>query len=405
LANFRYKIRDKRGRASTGTIEGESKESVASHFKQMGYMPILIEEEKPGIRSFNPFQKFFNRVTQEELIVFTRQLMTLQQAGVAILVSLGSISEQITNSYFKRIIEEISNDIESGKSFSDSLSRFPSVFSDIYINMVRSGEAGGILDDVLDRLAVLMEHEQEIKMKVKQAIRYPVLVIMVISISFPLLVMFVIPKFSALFARFNAELPLPTKILLAMHFILSHYWLFIILAIIALIFLFRRAINTKSGRYAWDGIKLKIPVLGQVFLKVALSRFSRMTALLSASGIPIINTLEIVRDSLGNRVIAESIDNIIQGIGEGKGIAQPMKASGLFPGIVIQMVKIGEETGKMNELLHKVSDYYDSQVDYTVKNMTTLIEPILIFALGVMVLIMALGIFMPMWNLMSVFGH
>ncbi len=359
MANFRYKIRDKRGRASTGTIEGESKEFVAGHFKQMGYAPILIEEERPGIRSFNLFQKFFNRVTQEELIVFTRQLMTLQQAGVAILVSLGSISEQVSNPYFKRIIEEISNDIESGKSFSDSLSRFPSVFSDIYINMVRSGEAGGILDDVLDRLAVLMEHEQEIKMKVKQAVRYPLLVIMVISISFPLLVMFVIPKFSALFARFNTELPLPTKILLGMHFILSHYWPFIILAIIAFIFLFRRAINTKSGRYVWDGIKLKIPVFGQVFLKIALSRFSRMTALLSASGIPIINTLEIVRDSLGNRVIAESIDNIIHGIGEGKGIAQPMKASGLFPGIVIQMVKVGEETGKMNELLHKVSDYYD----------------------------------------------
>ncbi len=405
MANFRYKIRDKRGRASTGTIEGESKEFVAGHFKQMGYAPILIEEERPGIRSFNLFQKFFNRVTQEELIVFTRQLMTLQQAGVAILVSLGSISEQVSNPYFKRIIEEISNDIESGKSFSDSLSRFPSVFSDIYINMVRSGEAGGILDDVLDRLAVLMEHEQEIKMKVKQAIRYPLLVIMVISISFPLLVMFVIPKFSALFARFNTELPLPTKILLGMHFILSHYWPFIILAIIAFIFLFRRAINTKSGRYVWDGIKLKIPVFGQVFLKIALSRFSRMTALLSASGIPIINTLEIVRDSLGNRVIAESIDNIIHGIGEGKGIAQPMKASGLFPGIVIQMVKVGEETGKMNELLHKVSDYYDSQVDYTVKNMATLIEPILIFALGIMVLIMALGIFMPMWNLISVFRY
>ena len=405
MANFRYKIRDKRGRASTGTIEGESKEFVAGHFKQMGYAPILIEEERPGIRSFNLFQKFFNRVTQEELIVFTRQLMTLQQAGVAILVSLGSISEQVSNPYFKRIIEEISNDIESGKSFSDSLSRFPSVFSDIYINMVRSGEAGGILDDVLDRLAVLMEHEQEIKMKVKQAVRYPLLVIMVISISFPLLVMFVIPKFSALFARFNTELPLPTKILLGMHFILSHYWPFIILAIIAFIFLFRRAINTKSGRYVWDGIKLKIPVFGQVFLKIALSRFSRMTALLSASGIPIINTLEIVRDSLGNRVIAESIDNIIHGIGEGKGIAQPMKASGLFPGIVIQMVKVGEETGKMNELLHKVSDYYDSQVDYTVKNMTTLIEPILIFALGIMVLTMALGIFMPMWNLISVFRY
>jgi len=390
--------------ASTGNIEGESRESVAGHFKQMGYMPILIDEVKPGIINFNPFHRFFNRVSQEELIVFTRQLMTLQRAGVAILVSLGSITEQIVNPYFKRIVEEIANDIESGKSFSDGISRFPSVFSDIYINMIRSGEAAGMLDDVLDRLATLMEHEQEMKMRVQQAMRYPLLVIMAISIAFPILVMFVIPKFSALFARFNTELPLPTKILLGVHFVLSHYWFFIILAIIILAFGFKRFIDTKSGRYMWDSVKLKIPVFGQIFLKVSLSRFSRMAALLTASGIPIINTLEIIRDSLGNVVIADSVDSIIHGISEGKGIAEPMKLSGFFPGIVVQMVKIGEETGKLNELLLKVSDYYDSQVDYAVKNLTVLIEPVLIFSLGMMVLTMALAIFMPMWNLLTIFG-
>ncbi|MDP2921877.1 MAG: type II secretion system F family protein [Candidatus Omnitrophota bacterium] len=405
MPNFRYKIRDKHGRASIGTIEGESREAVASHFKQMGYVPILIDEQKPGIAVFNPLQRFFNKVTLEELIVFTRQLMTLQRAGVAILASLSSISEQINNPYFKRIIQEMSGDIESGKSFSDALSKFPSVFSDIYINMIRAGEAAGIMDDVLDRLATLMEHEEEMRMRINQAIRYPLLVVLVIYIAFPILIMFVIPKFSALFARFNTELPLPTKILMAVHFGLSHYWPFIIAGIIALAFGFRRFIDTKYGRYAWDNVKLKIPVLGQVFLKISLSRFSRMTALLTASGIPIINTLEIIRDSLGNRVIGDSVDNIIHGIGEGKGIAEPMKLSGLFPGIVIQMVKIGEETGKINELLLKVSDYYDAQVDYTVKNLTVLIEPVLIFALGMMVLTMALAIFMPMWNLISVFRY
>ena len=404
MANFKYKIRDKHGRASTGMIEGETRESVATHFKQMGYMPILIEEQAQIIRNFNLFQRFFNRVGQEELIVFTRQLMTLQGAGVPILVSLGSITEQIANPYFKRIIEEIINDIESGKSFSDAISRFPSVFSNIYINMVRSGEAAGIMDEVLDRLATLMEHERETNMRVQQAIRYPLLVIMVIAIAFPVLVMFIIPKFSALFARFNTELPLPTKILLGVHFVISRYWPFIILAIIALVFGFKRFVDTKSGRYVWDSVKLKMPVFGQIFLKISLSRFSRMTALLTASGIPIISTLEIVRDSLGNRVITSSVDNIIHGISEGKGIAEPMKLSGLFPSIVVQMVKIGEETGKINELLLKVSDYYDSQVDYTVRNLTVLIEPILIFGLGMMVLTMALAIFMPMWNLLTVFG-
>ena len=371
MANFRYKIRDKHGRASTGTIEGESRENIAGHFKQMGYMPIMIEEEKPLVSNFNPFRIFFDRAGLEELIVFTRQLETLQRSGVPILVSLGSIAEEIA----------------------------------IYVNMIRSGEASGMLDDVLTRLAALMEHEQETRMRVQQAIRYPLLVIAVISIAFPVLVMFVIPKFSALFARFHTELPLPTKILLGAHFIISRYWPVVIAAMVILAFWFRRFIETKSGRYAWDSVKLRIPVLGQILLKISLSRFSRITALLSASGIPIINTLEIARDSLGNRVMADSIDNIIQGIGEGRGIAEQMKISGLFPGIVIQMVKIGEETGKLNELLLKVSDYYDSQVDYAVKNLTVLIEPALIFTLGIMVLTMALAIFMPMWNLISVFSH
>lgn len=405
MGNFRYKIRDKHGRASTGTIEGDSKESIAKHFKQMGYVPILIEEEKPGVRNINFIQKFLSRVSQEELIVFTRQLATLQRAGVAILISLDSISEQVNSPYFKKIIKGITNDIEAGKSFSDSLSKFPSIFSNIYINMIRSGEAAGMLDDVLDKLASLLEYEQDIKMKVRQAIRYPMLVMITLSIAFPVLVLFIIPKFSALFAKFNTELPLPTKILIGLHFVLSHYWYLIILAIVVAVVAFRRFIDTPSGRYVWDNVKLKAPVFGQLLSKITLSRFSRMTSLLSSSGIPILNTLEIVKGSVGNMIIADSIDNIIEGIGQGKGIAEPMKLSGLFPGIVVQMVKIGEETGRMNELLLNVSDYYDSQVDYTVKNLTVLIEPILIFVLGIMVLTMALGIFMPMWNLISVFKH
>jgi type II secretory pathway component PulF len=405
VANFKYKIRDKHGRPSSGIIEGESKESVASHFRGMGYTPILIEPEGSGIKGFNPFEGFFNRVSLEELIVFTRQLMTLQAAGVPILTSLNSISEQVNNPYFKGVIKKISSDIEKGRGLSEAVSKYPHIFSDIYIHMVRAGETAGIMDNVLDRLAGLMEHEQDMRMKIKQATRYPMLVMIVIAIAFPLAIMFIIPKFSALFARFNTELPLPTRLLLGTHFILSHYWVLVILLIVILFIGVRQYINTKSGRYMWDSMKLRMPVFGELFLKISMSRFSRMTALLSASGIPIINALEIIRDFVGNRVISDSVDNIIGGIGEGKGIAEPMKASGLFPGIVIQMVKIGEETGKVSDLLLKVSDYYDSQVDYTVKNLTILIEPVLIFILGIMVLIMALAIFMPMWDLISVFKH
>lgn len=404
MPNFKYKIRDKHGRASTGTIEGESKEAVALHFKKIGYAPTLIAAAGPSLKKFNPFDRFFRRVNLEELILFTRQLMTLQRAGVPILTSLDSIREQSANIYFKKVIEEIGHDIESGKSLSDSLSKFSNVFSEIYINMTRAGEAAGILDDVLDRLANLLEHEQDLNMKVKQATRYPLLVVITISIAFPIAIMFIIPKFTALFARFNTQLPLPTRILLSLNFILVHYWFLVIIGVVVLIFMFRYFINSPIGGPIWDNFKLKVPIFGPLILKISMSRFSRLTAVLSASGISIINTLEIVKGAVGNRIISNSVENIIEGVGEGKGIAEPMKLSGLFPGIVIQMVKIGEETGRMDDLLLKVSDYYDSQVSYTVKNLTVLIEPILIFIMGIFVLILALAIFLPMWNLISLFG-
>lgn len=405
MPSFRYRIRDKYGRASTGTMEGESREAVASHFRRMGYAPTLIEKAGPSLKGFNPFEKFFRRVNLEELIIFTRQLMTLQRAGVPILVSLECIEEQLNNPYFKKVINEISRDIESGKGLSDAIAKFPDVFSEIYISMMRSGEAAGILDNVLDRLATFLEHEQELMMKIKEATRYPLLVIASIAIAFPLAVMFIIPKFSAIYARFDAGLPLPTKILLGMNYILVHYWPIVIIGSATLIIALRYFINTPVGRSAWDSFKIKVPIFGPLNLKISMSRFCRMTATLSASGIPIISTLEIVKGAVGNKIISNSIENIINGISEGEGMAASMKVSGLFPSIVLQMVKIGEETGKIDDLLMKVSDYYDSQIRHAVKNLTVLIEPILILIMGILVLILALAIFLPMWSLISVFRH
>lgn len=405
MPNFKYKIRDKYSRASTGIIEGESKEAAASHFKKMGYVTTSIEKVSPTLKVFSLLEGFFHKVKLEEVIVFTRQLMTLQRAGVPILVSLESIQAQSDNTYFKNIIGEISRDVGTGKSLSESISRFPNVFSEIYIGMIRSGETAGILDNILNRLADLLEHEQDLKMKLKQATRYPLLVITSIAIAFPLAVMFIIPKFNAIYARFDTELPLPTRMLLNLNYILVHYWPFVIITLVSLVIAFRYFINTHAGRSIWDMIKLKVYVFGPLNLKIIMSRFCRMTSTLTTSGIPIISTLEIVKTALGNKVIADSTENIIKGVSEGEGMAVSMKASNLFPSIVIQMVKIGEETGKIDDLLLKVSEYYDAQVNYTVKNLTVLIEPILILIMGIMVLILALAIFLPMWNLMSMFRH
>ncbi|MBU1006761.1 MAG: type II secretion system F family protein [Candidatus Omnitrophica bacterium] len=403
MPNFRYKVRDKYGRGSAGIMEGESGDAVALRLKHMGYTPTLIEKAGPGLKKFNSLARVFHRVNSEELIVFTNQLMTLQRAGVPILVSLESISEQSNNHYFKKIIDEISRDIEAGKSFSEAIAKFPGVFSDVYMNMIRSGEAAGILDSILQRLATLLENEQGLAMKIKQATRYPLLVVASIAVAFPMAVMFIIPKFSAIYARFNAGLPLPTRMLLGMHSILSHYWPLAIVGLFIFIMALKYFISTSFGRAIWDGIKLKVPVFGQLNLKISMSRFCRMTSVLSASGIPIINTLEIVKGSVGNKIIADSIEHIIEGISEGEGMTGSMKASGLFPSIVLQMVKIGEETGKIDELLMKVADYYDAQIEHTIANLTVLIEPFLIFIMGMLVLILALAIFLPMWSLISVF--
>lgn len=403
MPQFFYKIRDRHGRLSEGLIESESEEAVASHFKKMGYAPTLIKEKGISSQGIKCIEKFFNRVSVDEIIIFTQQLMTLQRAGVSILTSLQAIREQLTHRYFKNVIDEICKSIESGKNISEAMAQFPKIFSDMYVNMVRAGETAGILDNVLERLANLYEHERDLNMRVKQAMRYPLLVLIALSIAFPLAVLFIIPKFASLFARFNTNLPLPTKMLLGLHFMLVRYWFFVIIGVAALVMIARKLISTPKGKYIWDSLTLKMPIFGELSLKVSMSRFTRMTALLSASGIPIINIMEIIRGFIGNSVIAGNIDNIIKGITEGKGIAEPMKVSTLFPPVVIQMVKIGEETGKLDELLLKVSDYYDTQVGYTVKNLTVLIEPILILILGIMVLILALAIFLPMWNLISVF--
>lgn len=405
MPHFKYKIRDRHGRPTTGIIESDSKEAVAGHFKKMGYAPILIEEAKSGFtRTGLFFENFFlGKVKLEEIIVFTRQLMVLQRAGVPILSSLTSIYEQVYNRYFKKVIEKILHSIESGKSLSESLAQYPDIFSETYVNMVRSGEVAGVLDDVLKRLGDLLEHELDIRMKVKQATRYPLLVLIAISIAFPVAVMFIIPKFADLFRTFDTPLPIPTRMLIGLNFILTHYWFLVILSIGFFIVLLKRLISRERFRPYLDRFKLKAPVFGALYLKITMSRFIKMTSVMISSGIPIINTLETVKGSVGNKIVAGSVDDIIAGITEGESMALSMKTSGLYPSIVTQMVKVGEDTGKLDELLMCVAEYYDAQIDYIVKNLAVLVEPMLIFVLGVMVLFLALGIFLPMWNLASLY--
>lgn len=399
---YNYKARDKFGKPVLGVMGADSESAIAAKLKQMGYVPIVIKEAKQA----NEIIRFFGglgRVSFSDLNMFTRQFFTLQRAGLAVLSSLTALAEQTTNKTLKNVIGQIKRDIEAGANLSSALEKHAQVFNALYVNMIRSAEASGRLDEMLERLSVLGEHEELIRMRVKTAMRYPVMVVAAIVIAFIILITFVVPRFSKLYSQFGTALPLPTQILLWINYAVTKFWWLLIIVTGASIFIFNKIISTKEGRFFWDKLMLKSPVFGPLLFKLFISRFLRVTATLMRSGVPILKILELSSDGVGNAFIAKTIGGIKEGVNAGKGMLIPMKESGVFPPVVIQMVAVGEETGKLDELLLHVSDYYDLQIDYTINNFTSLIEPALIFVLGIAVLFMALGIFLPMWNLMSLF--
>ncbi|MFZ3089094.1 MAG: type II secretion system F family protein [Nitrospirota bacterium] len=397
---FHYKARDKFGALFEGTIETVNREFVATQLDGLGYIPVSITEEKEGL--FSPeFLQQFTRITPQDQIIFSRQLATLISAGLPFIASFETLIEQTENPRLKKVIAKVKQDVEGGSTIADALERHPKVFSSLYVNMIRAGEAGGVLDEILNRLAFLAEHEAETRARVKAATRYPIIVIAATAIAFVVLMTFVVPRFVEIYANFKGTLPMPTRVLIWLNKFIKGYWYLIIGAIAGLIFGMRWYINTEAGRLQWDNIKIKLPIFGPIFLKLAMSRFSRIFATLNRSGLPILQTLDIVSATIGNKVISRVIDNVRDSARGGKGLVQPMRVSKVFPPIVTRMMAVGEETGNMDEMLVKISDYYDTEVEYAIKNLSTLIEPILIVIIGGMVLFLALGIFLPMWNMIS----
>jgi type II secretory pathway component PulF len=399
---YRYKARDKEGGLHAGTMEARGKEAVADHLAGQGHIPVLIEEQSPPFVMPDLLARF-NKVAPRDLIIFSRQLGTLISAGVPLVQSLSTMERQTENSRMKKTIAEVRRDLEAGSTFSGALARHPAIFSKMYVNMIQAGETAGILDDILDRLALLAEHEADTRARVKTALRYPLLVLIAISIAFIFLVTFVIPKFASVFAQFKTELPLPTRVLININHVLQNYWYVILLTIGFLVWGIRWYVRTPKGALQRDALSLKLPIFGTLFQKVALSRFTRIVSSLQKSGISMMLTLEIAAEVVNNGVIARAINNLRDRLREGKNLHEPMEASGLFPPLVVQMMAVGEETGNIDTMLAKVSDYYDKDVDYALRNLSTMIEPILLLVIGGMVLFLALGIFLPMWNLISLF--
>jgi type II secretory pathway component PulF len=402
MTTFEYKTRDRQGKIATGVAEANTPEEVASNLRKVGHAVISVNTKRDTVSAASLLPKAV-RIRKAELSIFTRQLATLVEVGIPLTSGLESIQEQTENPFLKEIIGEVIVDVQGGLSLSDALAKHPTSFNQTYISMVRAAEASGTLQISLNNLAALIEYEEETKNKIKAATRYPVTVTTALIVGFLILTMAVLPRYAKIYSRFNVQLPLPTRILLGINYLFTHYWYAVLIFAILAFFGFNYYINTKKGREAWDSLKLKIPVFGPLLAKISLSRFARVSGLMLTTGVPILKVLDNVSAVAGNVKVTKSVTRLRESANMGSSIASAMKQDKIFPPIVTQMVSLGEESGKLDSLLLKVSDFFDTQIDMTIRSMTSLLEPILILFLGFGVLTMALSVFLPMWNLISVF--
>ncbi len=397
---FKYRARDRIGGAVAGTLDAPGMDIARLRLGEMGYIPIALEEGKAKGEGLSiSFLK--PRVRPKDIIVFNRQLSTLFAAGIPLLRSIQALEEQIENKTFKEILQQVTTDIQAGTSFSDALAKYPKVFSDLYVAMIRAGEASGTLDDILKRLATLAEHDAETKAKIKAATRYPKIVIGVMLIAVVILMKFVVPNFVEIFETVQMELPLATRMLLGANHIFAKYWYILFGGAGGIYFAFNKYARTSLGRRHLDIFKLKVPIFGPIFLKVAMSVFTRTMSTLNRSGLSIIKNLEICADVVENVIVAEVIDDLKESVKRGESMAITMRKTKIFTPMVIQMMSAGEESGELDDMLVKVSEYYDMEVDYAIKNISSLIEPLLLAFLGAIVMFLMLAIFMPMWDMVK----
>ena len=398
---FQYKARSKIGDLIKGDIEAESADKVASQLMSKSLIPISIEEtieESNALDSLNNLLKP-KKVNSDELVIFTRQMYSLIRSGVPIVRSLNSLSQSTKNEYFSSVLRNVSDEIESGRNLSSAFSNYLNVFPAIFVSTVRVGEDTGRLDETLNQLSEYMETEEKSKKQLKSALRYPTIVIIAMLGAIGVINVLVIPAFSDVFKSFGADLPIATKILLAFSSFTLKYWPHIIGCTIGAMLLIRYWLNTSDGRYMWDYWKLKIPLFGNLILRGTLGRLTRSLGLAFQSGIPLLQGLGIVVGTINNAYLEECILNMRDGIENGETLTRTATAAGIFTPLVLQMIAIGEETGSLDSQLLETSAHYEREIEYELKTIGESIEPIIVVALGIMVLILAMGIFLPMWEL------
>jgi len=399
VATFVYDAVDASGKSIKGKIEADSEQIVLAKLHEQRFHVVALNETKSGAKA--AIGSKGAKIKLQSLVVFSRQFATMIDAGIAIIKCLDILESQSKDPVLKAVISATRKDVKGGLSLTDALAKHPQVFSKLYVNMIRAAEIGGILDTILDRLAGFLEKEMEIRGKIKSAMMYPIIVLCFANIMVVALFMFVLPKFKEIFLSMNVEMPAVTQALFnASDWLVKYWWVVLILGVGSVV-AFKRYDKTTKGHYNIDKIKLRAPIFGELSLKMSISRFSRTFGTLIASGVPMMRSMEIIGETAGNAVLAEAVNNARVAIREGAKISQPLANSGLFPAMVTHMIDVGEETGRLSEMLNKVADFYDDEVDAMVKGLTSLIEPILIVFMGVLVGFIAIAVMSPIFKLVS----
>ncbi len=399
MATFVYDAVDPSGRSVKGKVEADSEQVVLAKLHEQHFHIVSLNEAKTGLKMAVSAKTA--KVKLQSLVVFSRQFATMIDAGIAIIKCLDILESQTKDEGLKGVIGATRKDVKGGLSLTDAISKHPQVFSKLYINMIKAAEIGGILDVILDRLAGFLEKEMEIKGKVKSAMMYPCIVLCFAVVMVIALFLFVLPRFKDIFSSMDIQLPPVTQALFDASDWLQKFWWIALTLIIGGVVAFKQYVKTPKGRYNVDKLMLKLPIFGDLSLKLSVSRFSRTFGTLIASGVPMMRSLEIVGDTSGNVVLAEAVSNARTAIREGAKISQPLANSGLFPAMVTHMIDVGEETGRMSEMLTKVADFYDDEVDAMGKGLTSMIEPLLIVGMGVLVGFIAISVMSPIFKLVS----
>jgi type IV pilus assembly protein PilC len=401
-ATFEYKVRDRGGKIRTGTLDAETQSQVATKLKSMGYAPVSITETKAGMNKELKIPGFGKKVKLKELAVFARQFATMINSGLSLLRALNILVEQTDNKEFARVLGEVRNDIETGNALSASMAKHPKVFPPLMVNMCKAGEVGGFLDSVMLQIAENYEADVKLRGKIKAAMTYPTVVFIMAIMGVTGMLLFIVPVFAGLFDGFGAQLPAPTRFLVFLSHMMQYFAPLAIVGLVALFLTWPKIKTSPQVRNVLDPLKLKAPVFGPLFQKIALSRFARNLGTMMQSGVPILQSLDIVADTTGNVVLERAIRDVQESVRTGEALAAPLANHPVFPPMVVQMMSVGEETGALDAMLHKIAEFYDQEVEATTEALTALIEPLMIAFLGCIIGGMIVALYMPIFKLMDV---